>query len=81
MSRKTIGIVLIYTAAVLIMLSILFLFNIIRVRFAYTTAAFGFLLYVTGLFFSREGRFSTYKIAMIVVSILLIVLAVIREIV
>ena len=81
MNRKTIGIVLIYTAAVCILLSILFLFGLIPFRLPYTMAAFGFLLYVVGIFLSREGRFSAYKIAMIVLSLLLIFLAVTREII
>ena len=81
MNRKTIGIVLIYTAAVCILLSILFLFGLIPFRLPYTMAAFGFLLYVVGIFLSREGKFSAYKIAMIVLSLLLIFLAVTREII
>lgn len=81
MNRKTIGIVLIYTAAVSILLSILFLFGLIPFRLPYTMAAFGFLLYVVGIFLSREGKFSAYKIAMIVLSLLLIFLAVTREII
>jgi hypothetical protein len=81
LNRKTIGIVLIYTAAVCILLSILFLFNLIPFRLPYTMAAFGFLLYVVGIFLSREGKFSAYKIAMIVLSLLLIFLAVTREII
>lgn len=80
MSRKTIGIVFIYTAAVCIMLSILFLFRIMPFRLPYTMAAFGFLLYVAGLFLSREGKLSPYKIAMIVLAVLLIILAVTREV-
>ncbi len=63
------------------MLSILFLFKIIRVPFAYTTAAFGFLLYIVGIFLSREGKLSPYRIGMIVISLLLIVLAITREII
>lgn len=81
MNRRTIGVVLIYTAAVCILLSVLFLFNLIPFRLPYTMAAFGFLLYVVGIFLSREGRFSAYKIAMIVLSLLLIFLAVTREII
>ncbi len=77
--KKTVGIVLIYSAAVLIMLSILFLFKIIRFDYAYTTAAFGFLLYIVGLFLTREGKLSPYKIAMIVISAVLIAVAIIRE--
>jgi hypothetical protein len=81
LNRRTIGVVLIYTAAVCILLSVLFLFNLIPFRLPYTMAAFGFLLYVVGIFLSREGRFSAYKIAMIVLSLLLIFLAVTREII
>jgi len=77
--KKTVGIVLIYAAAVLIMLSILFMFKVIRFRYVYSTAAFGFLLYVIGLFLTREGKFSLYKIAMIVISILLMFVALGRE--
>lgn len=81
MDKKTAGIILIYSAAVLIMLSILFLFKLIRVPFAYSTAAFGFLLYIVGMFLSREGKLSPYRIGMIVISILLIFLAITREII
>jgi hypothetical protein len=63
------------------MLSILFLFNFIKFDFAYTTAAFGFLLYIVGLFLTREGRFSAYKIGMIALSVGLIILAIVREVV
>ena len=77
--KKTAGIVLIYAAAVLIMFSILFMFKVIRFRYVYSTAAFGFLLYVIGLFLTREGKFSLYKIAMIVISILLMFVALGRE--
>jgi len=62
------------------MLSILFLFRIMPFRLPYTMAAFGFLLYVAGLFLSREGKLSPYKIAMIVLAVLLIILAVTREV-
>jgi hypothetical protein len=78
--RKTLGVILIYTAAVLIMLSILFLFDVIPFRFAYTTAAVGFACYIVGTFFSREGRFTPYKIVVILVGVILIVVAVAREI-
>jgi hypothetical protein len=44
-------------------------------------AAVGFLLYVVGLFLSREGKFSIYKIAMIVLAVLLIFLAITREVI
>ncbi|MGQ9615025.1 MAG: hypothetical protein ACUVWJ_01345 [Spirochaetota bacterium] len=81
MEKKTAGIILIYSAAVLIMLSILFLFRLIRVPFAYSTAAFGFLLYVVGMFLSREGKLSPYRIGMIIISLLLIFLAITREII
>ncbi len=79
--KRTIGIVLIYSAAVLIMLSILFLVGVINVRFKYTTAAFGFLLYIVGLFLTREGKMSTFRIGIVVVSLLLIFVSVIREII
>jgi hypothetical protein len=79
--KKTIGIAFIYAAAVLIMLSILFMFKVLRFRYVYSTAAFGFLLYVIGLFLTREGKFSLYKILMIVISILLIFVALGRELI
>jgi len=79
-TRRTVGILLIYTAALLIMLSILFLFKIIHFPYAYTTAAFGFLVYIVGMFFTREGKFSAYKVAMIVIAAVLIAVAVFREI-
>ena len=79
--KKTIGIILIYSAALLIMLSILFLFEVIRVKYAYTTAAFGFLLYIIGLFLTRVGKFSAYKIAMIIISLVLIFFALVREVI
>lgn len=78
--KKTAGIVLIYTAAILIMFSILFLFDIIRVDYAYTTAALGFLVYIVGLFLTREGKFTPYKIGMIVISMVLILFALMREV-
>jgi hypothetical protein len=81
LQRKTLGIVFIYTAAVCILLSILFLFGLIPFRLPYTIAASGFLLYVVGIFLSREGKFSVYKVAMIVLALLLIILAVTREII
>jgi len=81
LSRKTIGIIFIYAAAVCIMLSILFMFGILPFRLPYTVAASGFLLYVVGLFLSREGRFSPYKIAMIVLAVFLIFLAITREVI
>lgn len=81
MSRKTLGTVFIYGAAVCIMLSILFMFRVLPFRLPYTVAACGFLLYVVGLFLSREGKFSPYKIAMIVLAILLIFLAITREVI
>jgi hypothetical protein len=80
MTKKTAGIIFIYCAAFAIMLSILFLFKVIRFRFAYTTAAGGFLLYIIGLFLTREGKLSPYKIAMVVLSFILIGVAVIREV-
>jgi len=81
LSRKTMGIIFIYAAAVCIMLSILFMFRVLPFRLPYTVAAFGFLLYVVGLFLSREGKLSTYKIAMIVLAVLLIFLAITREVI
>jgi uncharacterized membrane protein len=80
MNKKKLGIAFIYAAAVLIMLSILFLFNLIRFRFAYTTAAFGFLLYIIGILLTREGRLTAYRIAMVVVSVALIGVAIVREV-
>jgi len=77
--RKTIGILFIYLAATLIMLSILFLFNILRFNYPYTIAAFGFLMYIVGLFLTREGKFSAYKIAMITIAVLLIFVAIVKE--
>ncbi|MFW6138772.1 MAG: hypothetical protein ACOC7U_06345 [Spirochaetota bacterium] len=77
--KKTLGIILIYTAAVMIMLSILFLFEIISVDYAYTTAAGGFLLYIVGLFLTREGKFSVYKVVMIFISLILIFFALVKE--
>ncbi len=79
--KRTIGIVLIYSAAVLIMLSILIMVGVINVRFKYTTAAFGFLLYVVGIFLTREGKMTTFRIGMVVVSLLMIFVSIIREII
>ena len=79
-NRKRTGIILIYAAAVCIMLSILFLFGLIPFRFPYSTAAFGFLLYIAGMFLSREGGFTPYKFGMIGVAVLLIVLSIVREV-
>jgi len=78
--KKTVGVVFIYAAAVLIMLSILFLFNVIKIRYAYTTAAAGFSLYVAGQLLTKEGKFTPFKIVMIVVSLLLIFVALFREV-
>ena len=80
MNRRTLGIVFVYFAAVLIMLSVLFLFEIIRFRFAYTTAAVGFMMYIVGTLLMKEGRLSRYRIVMIVVAIALIGVAVAREV-
>ena len=80
MNRRTLGIVFVYFAAVLIMLSVLFLFEIIRFRFAYTTAAVGFMMYIVGTLLMKEGRLSRYRIVMIVVAIVLIGVAVAREV-
>ena len=64
MQRKTLGIVFIYTAAVCILLSILFLFGLIPFRLPYTMAALGFLLYVAGLVvYLATGSFSTAVVA------------------
>jgi len=79
--KRILGIGFIYGAAVLIMFSILFLFNVIRFNYAYSTAALGFLFYIAGVFLTREGKLTPYKIGMIVLAIVLIVLAIIREIV
>ncbi|RKX94798.1 MAG: hypothetical protein DRP84_06105 [Spirochaetes bacterium] len=79
--KRILGIGFIYGAAILIMFSILFLFNIIRFNHAYSTAALGFLFYIAGVFLTREGKLTPYKIGMIVLAIVLIVLAIIREIV
>ena len=78
--KRVIGIGLIYGAAVLIMLSILFLFNVLKFNHAYSTAAFGFLLYIGGIYLTREGKLTVYKIGMIIFAIVLIFLAVIKEI-
>ena len=80
MSKKTLGVALIYTAAVCIMLSIVSMFGVLPFRLPYTIAAVGFLLYIVGLFLTREGKFSAYKIAMVVLAVLLIVLAITREV-
>jgi hypothetical protein len=79
--KKTLGIIFIYSAAVLIMLSILFLFKVFNVNYPYTTAAFGFLLYIIGLFLTREGKLTAYKIVMVIVSVLLIFVAIAREVI
>jgi len=78
--KRTIGIGLIYGASIFIMLSILFLFNVLKFNHAYSTAAFGFLLYIVGIFLTREGKLTVYKIGMIFLSIVLIFLAIIKEI-
>ena len=80
MKKRTLGIALIYCAALFIMLSILFLFNVIRFRFAYTTAAVGFLLYIGGTLLMKEGRLTSYRIMMIVVSLVLLGVALVREV-
>ncbi|GEM_PF-1994226 len=79
-NRHKLGIIFTYAAAVFIMASIVFLFGIVPFRFPYSTAAFGFLLYVSGVFLTREGRFTPYKFGMIGVAILLIVLSIVREV-
>jgi len=78
--KRTIGIVFIYSAALLIMLSILFLFNVLSFSHAYSTAALGFLFYIVGIFLTREGKLSAYKIGMLVLAVILIFLAIVREI-
>jgi len=78
--KKTVGIVLIYASAVLIMLSILFLFKVLKVGYAYTTAAAGFSLYIAGQLLTKEGKFTPFKIVMIAVSLLLIFVALVREV-
>ena len=80
MKKRTLGIAFIYCAAVLIMLSILFLFDLIRFRFAYTTAAAGFLLYIIGTLLTKEGRLTAYRIMLVVVSLVLIGVAIVREV-
>jgi hypothetical protein len=55
--------------------------GVIDVRFKYTTAAFGFLLYVVGLFLTREGKMTGFRIGMVVVSLLMIFVSIIREII
>ena len=80
MNKRTLGIVFVYFAAVLIMLSVIFLFEIIRFRFAYTPAAVGFMMYIVGTLLMKEGRLSRYRIVMIVVAIVLIGVAVAREV-
>jgi hypothetical protein len=80
MNRRTLGIVFIYFAAVLIMLSILFLFEIIRFRFAYTTASAGFMLYIAGTLLMKEGRLTGYRIVMIIAALALIAFAVVKEV-
>ncbi len=79
--KKTVGIVFIYCAAVLIMLSILFLFGVIDVRFRYTTAAIGFSLYVVGTFLTREGKLSPFKVVIVIVALLLILVSLAREVI
>ena len=78
--KRALGIVFIYLAAVTIMFSILFLFNVISFNHPYSAAAVGFLFYLVGVFLTREGKFSPYKIFMIVLAIALIFLAIVREI-
>ncbi len=77
--RYKLGITLTFVSAVLIVLSILFLFKLIRFPFPYTTAAFGFLLYIVGTLLSREGKLTGYRVVMLSVSVLLILVALYRE--
>jgi len=37
-------------------------------------------VYIVGMFFSREGKLSAYKVVMIIVAAVLIAVAVLREI-
>jgi hypothetical protein len=78
--RKTIGIVLIYAAAVLILFAIMIMFDLIPFAYGYTVAAVGFTCYIAGMFLAREGRFSAYTVAMIVVGLLLVAYALFREV-
>ena len=77
--RYKLGITLTFVSAVLIVLSILFLFRLIRFPFPYSTAAFGFLLYIVGTLLSREGKLTGYRVVMLAVSVLLILVALYRE--
>jgi len=79
--KKIVGIVFVYIAAITIMFSVLFLFEVITFSHPYSVAAVGFLFYIVGVFLTREGKFSAYKIGMIVVAVILIFLAVYREII
>jgi hypothetical protein len=81
LSKKTLGTLFIFAAAVCIMLSILFMFNVLPFQLPYTVAAGGFLLYVVGIFLSREGKLTPYKIAMVALAVLLIFLAITREVI
>jgi hypothetical protein len=77
--RYKLGVTLTFVSAILIVLSILFLFRLIRFPFPYTTAAFGFLLYIVGTLLSREGKLTGYRVVMLAVSGLLILVALYRE--
>ena len=77
--RTKIGIIFTYASALLIMLSILFLFRVIKFPFPYSTAAVGFLLYIIGMLLSREGKLTAYRVVMLAVSGLLILVALYRE--
>ena len=79
MTKKTGGIILIYCAAFTIMLSIIFLFKKRVFEYPYTIAACGFLLYIIGLFLTREGKLTPYKIVMVVVSLILIGFAILKD--
>jgi len=78
--KRTAGIILIYIAAVAIMLSILLMFDVLPYGHAYTVAACGFFIYIIGTFLSREGSFTLYRMIMVIVAIFLIIVAIIREI-
>ena len=77
--KRVIGISFIYLAAVAIMFSIIFLFNVIKFDHAYSVAALGFLLYIVGVFLTREGKLTLYKISMIILAVVLILLALFKE--
>jgi hypothetical protein len=77
--RYKLGVTLTFLSALLIVLSILFLFGLIRFPFPYTTAAFGFLVYILGTLLSREGKLTGYRVVMLAICGLLILVALYRE--